>query len=179
MNRAETLRLHALHKAAATALEARLKSEAVGEYTDQGAAVTWRLTGGTVSTRLAHNRATETDHEALLDYLEEHTAAVQRIETRQVPDAFLETFLAEEVSPVVFEEDGSARPPERTELEPGATFYVVDRKGVVVPGVRYTVGGRISSIAIELERELKSTAAKAAAQYADGSLTAEEYFSIL
>lgn len=181
MNRADLLRLHALHKAAAAALEARLKNAALGEYTDNATAVSWRLPDGMVLTGLQNDHASVMSEEMFLDYAEEHASAVTRREVREVPKSWQEGFL-KTVRPVVVElatepeekVETTLREPTKAELVPGATFSVVDLDGRIVPGVTFTVGGRISSISIRLDDEAKETSRKAAYEYAAGDITLEE-----
>jgi len=183
VKRTELLRLHALHKAAAEALEAKLKNAALDEYTEQDTAVSWRLSHGLVTTGIQAGGVVTSNREDLLDYLEEHTAAVQRIETRDVSGAFLESFMDKAVAPVVVETDSDGntftRPPLEQEMTPGATFPVADAEGRIVPGLQYVTGGRVSSISIRLSDATKAASRKAAARYADGELSAEEYFSAI
>jgi hypothetical protein len=182
MNRAELLRLHALHKAAAAALEARLKNEALDEYTNHGAAVTWRLSEGQVITGIQQDTVRVVDREAFLDYLEEHTAAVQRVEVRSVPAAFEESFLEKAVTPVKDPSDwtdGFPEAPTKQERSPGEGFPVTDAQDRIVPGLQFVAGGRVASISIRLDDTVKEITRRAAARYAEGGLSDQEYFRSL
>lgn len=181
MKRDELLRLHALHVAAADALEARLKNEARDEYEEHRMGLSWRLADGTVTTNLAHDGARVSNEEAFMDYLEEHTAAVQRVEVRNVPGEFRKTFLLEEIFPVVLlSEGGDWREPFRKELKAGARFPAMSKTtGKLVPGVEYVHGGSLVSISLKLEDGVKKIARNAAAQYADGVISAEQLFESL
>jgi hypothetical protein len=182
MNRADRLRLHALHQAAANALAASLKDEAVEVYEKEGSADRWKLAAGEVYVSTTTTGAHIEDREVFLDYLEEHTAAVQRIEVRTVPDSFMESFLTKGVEPVVLdagqtpEGPEAARTPTAKELGVrGATFSVQDANGRLVPGVRYVVGGGFFSAGIKLDAGLKRELAMRAYDYAAGRVDLTDY----
>jgi hypothetical protein len=183
MRRDELLRLHALHKAAAAALEAQLKNQALDEYTSHGAAVTWRLSDGQVITGIQQDAVRVVDREAFLDYLEEHTAAVQRVEVRSVPGAFEESFLEKAVAAVKDPSDWATpdhpEAPTKLERSPGEGFPVADAEGRIVPGLQFVAGGRVSSISIRLDDTAKEITRRAAARYAEGALSAEGYFGAI
>jgi hypothetical protein len=170
-SRAERLALVALHRAAAEALEARLKREALDLFEQEQSADTWKLPDGQVITATTNNRQDVVDREALLDHLEAHTAAVTRREVREVPDGFLKSYLAS-LSPVVEREDGTVRLASTKERkEPGATFPACDPNGVIVPGVRWTAGGLLYSVSIKLDPARREYLASHAMDYASGEST--------
>jgi hypothetical protein len=180
-SREERLHLHALHKAAATALEASLKNDAIDEYERQGSAATWRFgedQDDLVVTSIAHAHAEAVDTEAMLDFLEQWTEMTYRREVREVnPDA-LKGWLAT-LAPVVEVPDGGVsgklyRSPTKQELKaPGARFTVADDHGRIVPGVEWVAGGRLESVSIRLSGPRKRQAGVLAKQYADGDLSWE------
>ncbi len=162
-SRAELLRLHLLHRAAAAAFEAELKNRAAEIFDAERSADTWRLDLGLVTTNVNQPRAVVTDMEALLDYLEQHTAAVHRREVREVPEEFLKGFLGS-LSPHVEwdDEEEQAR-----YGKPGETFMVKIQDDVV-PGVRYTTGGTLASVSIRLDSEAKRMANLSVEAYVAG-----------
>jgi hypothetical protein len=184
-SREERLRLHALHKAAATALEASLKSEAIDEYEEHHSAATWRFgedQEDLVVASVEHSHAEAADQEAMLDFLEQHTALTIRREVREVNQDALKTWLGE-LEPMVWQpeqqcdhpegdcDEGSWRPATAKERrEPGATFDCRDAHGRMVPGVRWVAGGKLATVAIRLSNPTKRLAGTLAKQYADGDL---------
>jgi hypothetical protein len=179
-SREERLALHALHKAAAAALEASLKSEAIDEYEAHGSAATWRFgedQEDLVVASVAHSHAEATDQEAMLDFLEQHTSLTIRREVREVSEEGLKTWLAT-LEPMVEIEGKDPeenfpiwRPATAKERrEPGATFPCRDSHGRMVSGVRWVAGGKLSSVAIRLSSPTKRLAGTLARQYADGDL---------
>lgn len=180
--REERLYLHALHRAAATALEASLKAEAIDEYEAHGSAATWRFgedQDDLVVASVEHSRAEATDDEAMLDFLEQYTSMTYRREVREVnPDA-LKGWLAGLKPMVQMNEADDAVPAiwrEATAKErkqAGATFACMDAEGHLIPGVHWVAGGRLASVSIRLSSSRKSQAGKLARQYADGELSWE------
>lgn len=180
--RDELVRLHAIHSAAAAALEAKLKTQATDEHEQHRVAVSWRLPGGVVTANQAHDAAYVADEEAFFDFLEEHTAAVQRVEVRKVPGEFVKRYLLEEVYPIVEEPEAllGYREPYRSELTAGARFPVASKSnGEPVPGVTYVHGGSLVSVSLRLDSTLKEVARRAAARYADGQATFADLLEIV
>lgn len=181
-SREERLALHALHRAAAAALEASLKTEAIDEYEAHGSAATWRFgeeQEDLVVASVAHSHAEPTDQETMLDFLEQHTALTIRREVREVHPEALKDWLAslEPMVPIEGQDDEEPtiwRPATAKERrEPGATFACRDSHGRMVPGVRWVAGGKLSSVAIRLSSPTKRLAGTLAKQYADGDLNWE------
>ena len=165
-----------LHRAAADALEARLKREAIDLFEQEQSADTWSLPDGKVVTAVTHDRQDVTDQEALLNYLEEYTGAVQTRTVREVSDSFLKPFLAA-LEPYVDRTEAGMQPRRATAKErrqPGATFPVRDNQGTPVPGVRWTTGGSLYSVSIKPDSARKEHLAFCASDYADGECTFEE-----
>jgi hypothetical protein len=163
--RAELLRLHLLHKAAAAAFEAALKDRAASIFNTEGSADTWRLPLGLVTTNVNQAKAVVADEEAFLDYLEEHTAAVTRREIREVPAAFRERFL-EGLTVYLNEQDEDEV---KRSGRPGEMFDVYDSQtGAVVPGVKFTTGGTLASVSIRPDSDVKREANLSMWDYVSG-----------
>jgi hypothetical protein len=156
-SRGELLRLAALHKAAAARAEALLKDAAEHEWSEHGAAVTWRFGESRVETRISHPRPVVVDEEKLLDFLEQYTAAVTRREIREVPSAFVDAFL------------GSLTLVPRDDTVGGDdTLVLVDSLGREVTGVQWDEGGSLISIALNVDPEVKRQARDAVEAYVQG-----------
>jgi hypothetical protein len=173
-SRSERLALVLLHRAAAEALEARLKREAIDLFEQEQSADTWKLPDGQVITATTHDRQSVSDRDALLDYLERHTGAVQTVTTREVSDAFLKPFLAGLIPYVVREGKEARRATAQERRQPGATFPVMDTEGREVPGVQWTAGGLLYGVSLKPDPKRTERLAFVVGDYADGDCTFEE-----
>ena len=163
--RSQLAPLIALHRAAAEALEAELKNQAEEEYTAQGTSVTWRWGAERLSTNLVRAGATITDREALFDWLERNTAAVTTRTVREVSPAFLEDFLSDLAINLDTEDEAEVK----RSKQRGELFTVFDhRTGGIVPGVRFTTGGTLSSISLVISDAAKRYARQAVEAYVQG-----------
>jgi hypothetical protein len=142
----------ALHKAAAAALEASLKDEAEKDWIDHETAITWRWGEDRLSTNHNSQGWKVSDSEALLDFLEQRTSAVQKTVVRSLPDGFLDSWMQD----LAMDSEG----------RPRATFSMEGNP--VVPGVVWEEGGGLKSISLVISDGGKRAARQAVQAYVEG-----------
>lgn len=161
MNRAQLLTAYLAHKAAAAACEAALKAKVAEAYREEQVAETLRLPGGEVAARLTKPRVVTTDEDALLKWVaaayptEVTTEVVTTTVTRVRNPKWLETML------------GQLTPVDPAEVEPGGGTGLMTGDGTVVPGVMWTPGGTLHSVAITGAPALVAEFARAARAYVE------------
>ena len=181
-SRGELLRLSLLHAALADALKAELKTRFVDAYEKAHEFESVRTNAGEAYATQTQPRGVVKDTEALADFLEQHTGLTIRREVREVSPSGLEAFLADQLTPMVWEhydENGSVvnphlRPATEEELaEPGREFEVQDKHGRPVPGVVWFTGGTLYNITVKGAKPLEARYRKLAKQYATGAVDAD------
>ena len=176
-SRSELLRLALLHAAIADALKAELKGSILNAYEKERVFEKVSTTFGEAWAARKQARGVVKDTEALADFLEQHTALTIRREVREISPSGLESFLAEQLTPVVWEtydEYGSVvdpywRPATEDELaEPDHEFRVHDKHGREVPGVVWFTGGTLHNVTVKGDTAAEARYRRLAKLYATG-----------
>lgn len=161
MTRAQLLAAYVAHKAAAAACERALKGQVTRAWTEEQIAELWRMPAGTVTARLTQPRVSVTDEPALLKWVAVAypTEVTTRVVTTDVTELrnpkWLETMLAK-LTPV-----------DADDVEAGGGTMLMTADGTIVPGVIWTPGGQLHSVAIEANKGLTAQYAQAARAYVE------------
>lgn len=159
MNRAQLLAAYLAHKAAAAACEQALKGQVARAYTDEQVAETLRLPAGEVAARLTKPRVVTTDEPALVKWVA--AAYPTEVTTEQVTVTTVRNpkWLDQLLS--------TLKPVDPAEVEPGGGTSLMTDDGTVVPGVMWTPGGSLHSVAITGAPAVVDEFARAARAYVE------------
>lgn len=186
-SRGELLRLSLLHAALADALKAELKTALLNSYEKEQVFEKVSTGYGEAWAARKQARGVVKDNEALADFLEQHTGLTIRREVREVSPSGLEAFLAEAITPVVWQaeqecehpegdcDEGSWRPATEEELAvPGQEFQVQDQRGRDVPGVVWFTGGTLHNVTVKGDSTAEARFRRLAKLYATGERDVED-----
>lgn len=156
----ELFQLFMAHKAAAEQCEAALKSRALDAF-EKGDLASGPLPGlGRVELRFSQGGP------SVVPELEQQFLMWLR---ERMPDEVVVVFKLRDPGYAKLYLGQQATPVDPDELGPGEPTFMVDKRGEVIPGVKWTKGGRLETVALTRDSDMKRRLDKAAHGYARGT----------